>query len=236
MPAKPCPSCGLKNPERATTCDCGYHFGGPRLLECPSCGERSWPSEMTCPCGHLFAEDTEETRHMLTHRLTLGWFTFAGGLLVLATGILSLKPYSLLTSIGLMIAGSGGVGKVAGWCPRHAADSRYSVRRLRRRRSCTSSRSPDRWTPATSVVRVLSDGTRLGVGRTLVAELAAAAATVASPPRRGSTATAPQCISANSKRGRSSPGAVAGLDVVTADCIGGRLQALRVPSLCCKER
>src|SRR4051812_2018003 len=92
MPAKPCPSCGLKNPDSATTCDCGYHFGGPRAAEtgrliCPSCGATSRPSATSCSCGHSFAEDTEEARHMLTHKLTIGWFSIIGGVVLLVGGI-----------------------------------------------------------------------------------------------------------------------------------------------------
>jgi hypothetical protein len=86
-------------------------------MRCPSCGASAAPSELICPCGHSFVEDADEARHFLTHRLTLGWFSFLGGMLMITAGIgltvvqLAVQTGGVVIPAGLVISGIGLVAR-----------------------------------------------------------------------------------------------------------------------------
>ena len=68
MGAKPCPRCGLINPDRALRCDCGHVFV-----------RRSAAEE---------AEAREELRETLSSRKVNGWILIGCGLLSIAASVL----------------------------------------------------------------------------------------------------------------------------------------------------
>jgi ribosomal protein L40E len=102
MPAKPCPKCGLKNPTSATTCDCGYTFGGQRLpgtaeLICPRCHTINPATATQCECGHAFVEDTEKVREALTEQLSKSRRMLLAGVMIILVTL----------ALGLLLGGHG---------------------------------------------------------------------------------------------------------------------------------
>jgi hypothetical protein len=77
-------------------------------------------------------EDTEEARHLLTHRLTRGWLSFVGGVLMLTFGVgitvvqLAAQTGGIVIPTGFVISGIGLVVKGS----RMVSQARQALTRL----------------------------------------------------------------------------------------------------------
>lgn len=67
----------------------------PRSRRCPACGLVNRPTVQQCECGQSFDESPEDLRHLLMHRLTIGWMMLVG------CGLLLLFSIALVFVIGM---------------------------------------------------------------------------------------------------------------------------------------
>ena len=118
MGAKACPSCGLKNPSIALTCDCGHEFRAPKTEAqvCPHCDSVWAASVPQCSCGHWFDEEQEQALTLYRTKLVRGWLMFVGGSALAVLGALVMGK--------LVIAG----GFVIVWGMRSIAFAHHGLR------------------------------------------------------------------------------------------------------------
>lgn len=88
----------------------------PRSRRCPACGLVNRPTVQQCECGQSFDESPEDLRHLLVHRLTIGWMMVIGCVLALAfslalifvIGMFALIPAT--ASAGAILKGATTIG------------------------------------------------------------------------------------------------------------------------------
>ena len=72
MSVRRCPECGIVNRPTVPVCECGFVFDAAAAQALGMSG-----------ASDLQSETTEDLKHYHTHRLTIGWMTIAGFVLVL---------------------------------------------------------------------------------------------------------------------------------------------------------